>query len=395
MRKKIFGNLHFLLFFCFFWCGDAFFTPYLSLYLEIRGLSATRIGLVNASFFLIVIAAAFFAGFLADKTKRPRGIILLFTLLTCGALWCVSRSAAFLSLVFSCGLYAFFSSPCNDLADKLLMDRIRHFPRLYGLFRMGGPIGYSIGVLAAGFVIARKGIFFVFMPGMIFFLLCNAMGLLMPNPSVSPLADSFSSKRKVPLRLVFTNPHAAYVYSAMAMWGFSEVGALSYVALFLSDKGFGTDYISLLISVAMGGQTLAYLTMPIISRGLRYAQSLFIGFFLLSLRILSLTLVNILPLTVTLGLQCLGGMSQAFVYPAITQIIAADFDKEVSNIAQTLKTMANRGIGSCTGVFLYGVLYDHWPANRVMILYGIFALSYGLILLIWKKLIPMRKEEIT
>jgi hypothetical protein len=77
------------------------------------------------------------------------------------------------------------------------------------------------------------------------------------------------------------------------------------------------------------------------------------------------------------ALHFCGGSAQAFILTPITLMIGRCFSLKVSSTAQTLKTVASKGIGSSTGAFLYGWLYSRLPGHRVMLLFTCMIFAFA------------------
>lgn len=167
----------------------------------------------------------------------------------------------------------------------------------------------------------------------------------------------------------------------MALWGFSEGGALSYQAVYLSDMGFSTEYTSALITTAMLGQTLTFTLMPLLQARIRPENMVLLGFLLFGGRVLSLTFIAqaAFPGWLVMALHFLGGSAQALILTPITLMIGRCFSAEVSSTAQTMKTVASRGVGSSAGAFLYGWLYSVLPAQGVMLLFTCLIFGFGVL----------------
>ncbi|MDL2219311.1 MFS transporter [Ruminococcaceae bacterium OttesenSCG-928-O06] len=367
-------NLPYLLFLVFYWSSEALFVPYLGLYFGMRGMSSMQIGFLNSLFYVITILSAASIGYIADKTRRPRLVVTLCFTATLLVIVYMSRATSFLHLGAAYALYGYFTVSCCDLVDKLLLERLQGNTRYFGIFKVGSPLGYSAGVLLAGALIPRLGLTSLFPACMAFTFLCVVMALLMKESQSAGQVKH----NKVPLRHLLTNKNSLYIYGVMALWGFSESGALNYLAIYMADKGFTTQYTSLLITIAMTGQTIAFFLMPTIQPVIRPKTMVMLGFIVLSGRVFSLALVAQLPFFVIALLHFLGGCAQAFVLTPITLMIGRSFEDAVSSSAQTMKTVANKGIGSSIGVLLFGWLYGFLPASGVMLAYACLILLFGL-----------------
>ena len=367
----------YFLFFIFYWVAEALFVPYLGLYFEMRGMNSVQIGMLNSLFYLVTIISAMTIGYFADKTRRPRlTVSICFSCVVLVVLY-MSRATTLPHLAAAYALYGYFVVSCCDLVDKLLLEQLGDDTRYFGLFRVGSPLGYSGGAILAGALIPRLGTTSLFPVCMLFAALCVAMSLLMKESSGMPRRK----KARVPVKQLFTNWQSAYIYGTMVLWGFSEAGALSYLAVYMSDRGFSTEYTSVLITIAMVGQTVAFSLMPAIQPVLHPKTMVMLGFLVFSGRILSLALVGMqqFPFLLVAVFHFVGGSAQALILTPITLMIGRSFSREVSSTAQTLKTVASKGIGSSTGAFLYGWLYSQLPARGVMLLFTCLIFGFGIL----------------
>ena len=227
----------YFLFFIFYWVAEALFVPYLGLYFEMRGMNSVQIGMLNSLFYVVTIISAMTIGYFADKTRRPRlTVSICFSCVVLVVLY-MSRATTLPHLAAAYALYGYFVVSCCDLVDKLLLEQLGDDTRYFGLFRVGSPLGYSGGAILAGALIPRLGTTSLFPVCMLFAALCVAMSLLMKESSGMPRRK----KARVPVKQLFTNWQSAYIYGTMVLWGFSEAGALSYLAVYMSDRGFSTN----------------------------------------------------------------------------------------------------------------------------------------------------------
>lgn len=366
----------YFLFFIFYWVTEALFVPYLGLYFKLRGMDSVQIGMLNAMFYVVTILSAVSIGYAADRLRRPRLTVCICYCFVILVVLYMSRASTLPHLAAAYSLYGYFVVSCCDLVDKLLLERLGDDTRYFGLFRVGSPLGYSGGAVLAGFLIPRFGVPSLFPICMAFAALCVAMALLMKE-STAPVQ---TKKVRVPVKQLFTSRSSAYIYGTMVLWGFSESGSLTNLAVYMSDRGFSTEYTSVLITIAMVGQTVAFSLMPMIQSLLRPKTMVLLGFAVFSGRILSLALIGeqYFPFLLVAVFHFVGGCAQAFILTPITLMIGRSFSPEVSSTAQTMKTVASKGIGSSTGAFLYGWLYSRMPGRSVMLLFACLILCFGL-----------------
>ena len=337
------------MFFISYWATDALFVPYLGLYFEMRGLNSMQIGMLNSLFYIVTVISALTIGYIADRTRKPRlTICICFCCIILMILY-MSKATSLLHLAAAYAMYGYFVVSCSDLAEKLLMEQLGNETRFFGLFRVGGPLGYSGGAILAGYLIPAAGFTTLFPVSMIFAASCVCMALLMKESRTA-----IQPRKKGP--------------------------RVPVQQFFMSDQRFSTEYTSALITIAMIGQTCIYFLMPLIQPRVPPKILVMLGFITFSGRILALALVGTPHVSFFLVsvLHFIGGGAQALVLTPITLMIGRSFSPEISSMAQTLKTVASKGIGSSTGALLYGWLYSVIPARSVMLFFAALIFAFGI-----------------
>lgn len=384
--KNFFANAPYLLFFLLYWCAISFFEPYMSLFLSERGLDGAEIGIISCALYIVTLVAAFFMGYLADRSGRPKLVLIITLAGIMAATWGIRQAHGVFPLTVACIFYGFFNAPATDLADKLALRNIPNAMRHYSIFRMGGSVGYCVGTLLAGAVIAGFGflvsldILIVAMAGCI--LSCLGMSRARNDRGVV--------HGKVPLGEIFKNPKAYYIYGCMALWGVVSGGGLSYASFYVDQMGFDTNFAAWLIAAAMVGQMLMFLLVPAILRKLGEEASVSLALVLLFFRIGALALCRHLPLWAVLGLHFLGGPSEPLMLCAIVSMVNSTFSARVSSTSQALKSVASKGIGSSLGTLVLGIMFDKIAPFWVMVSVACACLVFAAIAWVWFKALNNR-----
>lgn len=137
----------------------AIFTPFVTIYLEERGLSADLIGLVSGINSFAIILSQPVWGVLADKIRSTKKTLVI----------CIVGQALFaLALIFTTdffmiaigfSLYTFFASTEGPLMDVWGLTSVKEAgdPNGLGSLKTWGCVGYAIASVSAGlFVAGRK-----------------------------------------------------------------------------------------------------------------------------------------------------------------------------------------------------------------------------------------------
>ena len=150
--KITFAVIYFL-----FMLARAVFGPFITLYLQEKGLSPEQIGLVTGINSLAIIVTQPLWGILSDKIRSIKKTLIL--CLVCQAVFAVSllfASNLFLIAV-AFGIYSSFSSSEGPLMDTWTLTSLKQAgdPNGMGRVKMWGCIGFSLSSILSGIFISR------------------------------------------------------------------------------------------------------------------------------------------------------------------------------------------------------------------------------------------------
>ncbi|OUM94031.1 MAG: hypothetical protein A9Z00_00130 [Thermobacillus sp. ZCTH02-B1] len=131
---------------------------YLAPYLMNRGFDAGQIGSIVATGALVSIVAQPLWGYISDRRKTVRRIMLLLivcTLLSGAGLFAAEHLGLILAMYV---LYMFFGSPMGPLSEAFCISYAQEHRREFGRMRVWGEIGVGVSALAVGYLIKAFGI---------------------------------------------------------------------------------------------------------------------------------------------------------------------------------------------------------------------------------------------
>lgn len=141
----------------FYYASSAILLPYLPLYLQSKGYSASEIGLLMMIGPFISIFAQPFWGYVSDRFNSMRNIVfLLWSLSLLGSLGLFLTKGFGLTLGFILMLY-FFLLPSIPLIDNLVVKSTAQRGMSYGSVRLWGSIGFSGVALISGLLLEEIG----------------------------------------------------------------------------------------------------------------------------------------------------------------------------------------------------------------------------------------------
>ena len=151
-----------------FHASNTIILSFLPLYLDFRGLSETEIGWVLAIGPLASIFAQPFFGYLSDKYKTVKWILLICVigLLIFSTLF--FQMNTLLSIMLMGAVFYFFTTPIGALGDSLAQRRADELQISFGTIRMWGSVGFATSSLIVGEILARAGIEYMIWPYLFF-----------------------------------------------------------------------------------------------------------------------------------------------------------------------------------------------------------------------------------
>lgn len=376
MGRKNLDSIPYCVFIGVFCLADAFFSPYIVLYFTERGLSTAQASLAYSGMTIGAILGGLVLGYAADKTRNARATLCISMLVSALLVLCVEKCYGFAALAGCIFWFGFFDQPAVDLFDNLIVQNVGDWHRRYNLIHSFGNFGYVFGILIAGNVLSRFGYETVFGVTVVMLTVSAAACLKMGRA-----AGERRKRLRVPLKALFRNWLSFYIYFAMFLWGVIETGTLAYATKYYTDLGYTAEYAARMIAVAVLGQVLSYYYMYKRPDALPDRVLCSLGFGLLGLRILSMAVVRLLPEGVLLAMAFLGGACTPLTTLAVVHMIAQNYPAEISNSAQTFKSIAYRGIGGSLGSCLFGVLYGQLTPESLMLGAATVSAAAGLLLL--------------
>ncbi|WP_088102238.1 MFS transporter [Halalkalibacter urbisdiaboli] len=159
--------------------GKAVFLPFLPLFLHVKGFSAVEIGTIMGVAPLISIVAQPVVGFISDKYKTIKGILVLLYISVIATSFGIffTENFWFVFLSFLCMHFAL--SPCTPLIDSISLKSLGSQKHEYGKIRLWGSLGFFFIAIISGPILERIGIEQLFVPFFVTTLLTILMLLFL------------------------------------------------------------------------------------------------------------------------------------------------------------------------------------------------------------------------
>ncbi|WP_078544774.1 MFS transporter [Litchfieldia alkalitelluris] len=174
--------------------GKAIILPFLPLFLLTKGFSMVEIGTIMGVAPLISIVAQPFVGFISDKYKTVKIVLILLYIGVAAASFGVFFHHSFWVVFISFLLFHFALSPATPLIDSLTLKTLGTKKHEYGKIRLWGSFGFFCIALISGPILQRIQIERLYLP----FLIMTAFTVFV----LLFLKDRTSSTTPVNLRSV-------------------------------------------------------------------------------------------------------------------------------------------------------------------------------------------------
>ncbi|WP_010651663.1 MFS transporter [Oceanobacillus massiliensis] len=215
-----------------FHASNTILISFLPLYLQFRGLNGTQIGWVLAIESLASILAQPFWGYLSDKYKTVKRILLICIIGLLIGSTVFFQMDTLPAILITGALFYFFATPVGALTDSLAQRRSVDLNVSFGSIRMWGSVGFAISSLIVGEVLARFGIQYMSWVYLVF----GIMALITLFPLKDVAVDAQPVRIKDISRLIKNKPFLIFL-SVIVFITITHRMNDYYMALYITELG--------------------------------------------------------------------------------------------------------------------------------------------------------------
>jgi MFS family permease len=353
------------LFYSIYWGAVGVFEPFLNVYFQRLGISGLQIGVINSLLPLAALTVSPFVSSLADRKAWRRRILMLCCLGLALAYFLLGLPTQFAGL-FICSIFiAMLRSPTQPIGDSLVLRLGAKYNIDYGKMRLWGSFFFASVSIVFGFVWERLDMHAMFLAGAVGFVAIAAIILLMEE------GEPVVRQARFPWRLFVENKTLLALFIAAILMG-ASTNIFLFSSLFMVHLGGGELLVGLLLGItAMMEVPMMHFGGPLMRR-FGPMKTLLIGLGLFGAAYLLGLFAQAPWLLLISGALNGGGFGLSFVAILVT------FDRHApDNWSASVQSIVNAGMfgfAPFASAFVFGAIYDVWPA-------GIYAFSAGLIAL--------------
>ena len=315
------------------------------------GLTDGRIGVISAVAAFIALGAQPLWGTLADRSKAMRSVLAAALALSGVACFFVRpASGSFPLLLVVVTLYSTFWLPAMPVGNAIAIEYTARTGHNFGPVRMMGTIGYQVGILLTGVILAASlsGLYPLMGAAI---LLTAGCALLLPG-----VRGYQHGGKRVPITVFFRDRTLMLLFVVAFLANIAHQFNLTFFSKHLGDLGFGNALTGLITVLGVVLEIPFLLFGDRIMRRFPIWTWLIIGLATESLRFMLLAFVRTPTLIVLAQLLSIAHLACFEFIPFI--YLGRVTEKPLLSSVQSVYQMISFGIARIVGSLLGGALAD-------------------------------------
>ncbi|SER20460.1 MFS transporter [Piscibacillus halophilus] len=357
---------------------------YLPVYLQGKGLNGSEIGWVLAVGPFAAIISQPFWGYLSDKYKTVKKILLL----------CIIGLIIFSSIFFSMKhfiwimmigfFFYFFATPIGALGDSLAQRRADEVGVSFGTIRTWGSIGFATSSLAIGLVLTFTGVEYMVWPYLTFAFIALFVTLRVQDVDVAKDPISFADVKK----LLLNKPFILFLFFMMFLT-ISHRANDSFIGLYVTQLG-GTNFIiGTAWFIGVISEAIVFATAGRWFRKYHTLIFVILAGAIYSVRWILYGLAD--SYWVVLALQFMHGLTFGVLYLASLDYVTRLIPKLTQSTGHLLFYAVFFGISGIIGSLIGGALIDVYGGSTLYFVLGTIAFA-GTIFMTIYHILPFGKK---
>ncbi|SDZ68099.1 MFS transporter, PPP family, 3-phenylpropionic acid transporter/hypothetical protein [Evansella caseinilytica] len=347
----------------FFHASMTVLVSYLPVYLQSLGLSGSQIGTLLAVGPAAAIIAQPFWGFMSDKWKTVKRVLLLCLSGALAVGFILFQLTEYLLLIPLMFLFYSFTSPAGGLGDSLAQKVSVQKGVSFGSIRMWGSLGFALSSLIGGFLLTQIGISNIYYLFAILIVFALFFCYLAPDgePSKKPVQLIHA------LKLVKDKKLLIFLLMIMTV-GLTHRMNDSFLGLYIVELGGNETHIGFAWFIGVVTEAIIFAVSAYWLTRLHPLTFINIGAILFALRWLLMSFVP--DPTMILFIQVLHGMTFAMLYLTAFQFVARLVPEELEATGHLLFIAVFFGFSGVIGSVVGGNIMSIFDLRT---LYGVMS----------------------
>ncbi len=326
--------------------------PYWSLYLHARQFSPAEIGILLAIPTLTKIIVPNIWGYIADRSGRYKGIILVGALGASVAFSGIYWAQSFMAILLVMTLYSAFWNAILPQFEALTLHRLAQQAHSYSRIRLWGSLGFVVLVLGLGWLFDRISV--LNLPIILSVLILGLCAVCVGLPRVE-LHRPEASPRS--LAAVMAVPQVRRFFLATLFYQASHGIYYGFYSIYLLEHGYSASAIGALWTLGVAAEIVLFWWLPAYLPRLNLARTAQLCMIVAAARwaLIGFTVDYWFCLV---ALQLLHAVTFGLFHASGVQFIRQSFGPALQGQGQALYGAIGYGAGGALGLWLCGVLWQ-------------------------------------
>jgi PPP family 3-phenylpropionic acid transporter len=375
MVKKSFP-VYLLAIYIIFYSAQAIYGTYLSLYLDGVGFSKTEIGLFTSLSTLVVLLTQPFWGYASDRARNKNNILSLLLGAACLLILGFYLDTGLIFILFLVSLFCVFYNPIPPLMDSLTLETLQRGEGKFdfGQIRLGGTVGYAVGVLIAGQLMSDDYEKMFYMMSILF-----GIGLITMR-FVPPTTGAIRKKRNSFRALLRDKKIFCFIFMSLTFSLGMTIYYGYYPLYFTAIGGNSAQIGALMFATAISEIPFWFITGKL-TRRFGYDKMMILSACVTGARWLALFLITN-PL-----LAILVNMTHGFSFVTLNYSIVTYIDDNIPNdlraTGQTMNNLISTIFSRVLGGVLVGFLSDIFGIDKMLLLSCAITFTSVVVFIVW------------
>lgn len=364
----------------FFALGVASFT---SKYLGELGLTDSQIGLIASLPAAICLAAQPIFGIISDRIRYKRNLLVV-TCVVAGAFYlCLNFAVSFIPILILLTIINVSVSPVTAISSSIALENAELGGKPFGTIRLGGTIGYQVGVLAIGFILSTSlhGMYAIM--GVLVFL-SGIICLFFPA-----VKGHQHGKQKISYISIFKNKKASFLLAIIFLASLGSAFYRSFFTKYLGDIGIENNIIGIITVTSICLEIPFLFFSKKLYKKLSIWQWVLIGLATNGFRLIGLGLSSSAIAILICNIPCVTVMACFEFFPAV--YLNENVDDGLKGSSQSALALVNFSIAQILGSFFGGLASDAFGISKVFV--GLGILMFIIFTVAFVPCLKMSKKE--
>lgn len=380
MTKRPLLPLKSLLF--FFHATNTIVLSFLPLLLKDIGLTGKEIGSVLAIGPLATIISQPFWGFLSDKYKTVKRMLIISVIGMLLFSVIFFNMEGLVTLLIFGALFYFFSSPVGALSDSLAQRQAEHFNISFGSIRMWGSIGFAFSSLFVGELLNIYGIQFIVWPYLSFGLI-----LLLIIFSITDVKSPSAPARLKDIQLLLKNKAFLTFLILMMFITITHRVNDSFIGLYMAELGGSERLVGVSWFVSLISEATVFALAFLWFKRKKALNFIIIASFLYVVRWLLFSVVE-QPFHLV-SLQLLHGLTFAIFYLSAIEYVTQLIPNILKSTGHLIFYSVFFGVSGIIGSLGGGFIIELYSGQLLYLLNGILAFIGLLSLIVYRRFVTV------